>query len=207
MWFLFAVAAGAFGALALFKKDQEKPAPTPSQPAVAVTSIGLRARGDDPSPTSRDLPSPLKNVSDAAWTRFVTAMRSAKLGDVSPSNALGIFEIMPRRLADLGILVNTRRVKSPVSGRTVVVGEFVAPLTEAAFLTCPVAQYNAFRDSVKDYAARIDRGELAVPAGLTKSGALAVLQRCGPSGLSTWEDEKRRFPATVAVVKRANEVF
>ena len=45
------------------------------------------------------------------------------------------------------------------------------------------------------------------PVGMTLSGALAVLQRCGPSGLVTWNDAGKRFPATVTLYERANGIF
>ncbi len=151
------------------------------------------------------LTSPLPGIADAAWTRFVRACAQSALGAVTDSNALGMFEMMPRRLADFGFVENLKRVKAP-SGRMVWVGDFVAPLTCEAFLHSPKAQYNAFTSSMADYAARIWRGVVEKPADVSLSGALALLHRLGPQGLESWQKGKR-FEATRVVFERAQGIF
>lgn len=163
-------------------------------------------RGDFTVPT--ELPG---LASDAAWTRFARAVQSASPGAVSPSNALGMFEMKPRRLADLGLMATSSQVRTP-SGRMVWVGDFVAPMTKDKFLRDSGAQYRAFADSMRAYVAGMKDGSVPTPdggrpKGMTLSGALAILHRCGPSGLKTWNDEEKRFSDTVALYERANGIF
>ncbi len=156
----------------------------------------------------RVLKSEVPDITDAAWTDFVMALRTAALGAVSASNALGMFEMKPRRLGDLGLMRNLRCQRSP-TGRLVWVGDFVAPMTQRTFLDKADAQYRAFCDSMLGYVKHIN--ELLPAEGVdddtTLSGALAILHRCGPSGLRTWNDEAERFSDTVTLYERANGIF
>ena len=163
------------------------------------------------APAERVLKSEIPNVSDKAWTRFVLAMKTAEPGAVSASNDLGMFGIKVRRLADLGLVLDVRQVRSPV-GRLAWIGDFVPPLTQRKFLSSASEQYAAFVASMRRYIEGLVDGTLPRPEGgpaegMTLSGALAVLHRCGPSGLRTWCDEDDRFPDTVALYERANGAF
>lgn len=153
------------------------------------------------------LSSPLPDVSDEAWTRFVHLCAQAPLRSVSASNALGMFEMFPRRLADLKLVENLRRTKAK-SGRTVWTGRFVAPMTAEKFLTDAQIQYRVFCLSMLDYAKQITRGEISVSAncGLTMSGVLALLHRCGPRGVESWT-KGNSFESTRQFVERAQGVF
>ena len=151
------------------------------------------------------LRSEISGVSDEHWSQFVRHMGNPELlSTVSESNALGMFQLMPRRLADLGIVTNVQRAKSP-AGRTIWVAVFVPPMTCAAFLRSPQEQYRAFARSMRDYADRLQSGEVS-RGMLSLSGALAVLHRAGPRGLQTWT-RGERFPATIAVHERVAGVF
>lgn len=151
--------------------------------------------------------SPLPGVTDAAWTRFVYVCATAPARHVSASNAYGMFEMFPRRLADFGLVENLRRTRA-TSGRVVWEGDFVAPLTAELFLSSPRAQYRAFCLSIVDYAERIARGDIKVSAaaGLTMSGVLALLHRSGPQGVDSWTKGKC-FETTRSLVGRAQGVF
>lgn len=151
------------------------------------------------------LSSILPGVSDEDWTEFVSAMATAELGKVSPSNALGMFEMMPRRLADLGLVEGIARTKSP-AGKTIWVAVFAPPLTCDTFLRSLSIQYRVFCKSILDYFRRLESGEIEMLEDVSLSGALALLHRCGPSGLKTWASSER-FPSTVATFQRANGVF
>lgn len=153
------------------------------------------------APVRRVLRSELAGIEDDAWTDFVLAMKTQELGAVSASNELGMFGLRPRRLADLGLMRNLKGVRSPTE-RMIWIGEWVPPLSEAKFLADPRLQYRAFCESMKRYAA----GMGAIPDGLSLSGALAVLHRCGPGGLETWSREER-FPSTEALVEKTNGIF
>lgn len=166
-----------------------------------------------PTPPARPrlLKSELDGIADEAWTEFVRAMKVQDPSGISASNEIGMFGMKPRRLADLGLIHNLTGARSPL-GRMVWVGEWKKPLTQEKFLASPKAQYAAFNTSMRRYVAGIEDGSIAMPGDdmpedLTLSGALAVLHRCGPSGLVTWDDVEDRFPATVALVERTNGIF
>jgi len=158
-------------------------------------------------PARRFLASEISGVPDEAWTGFTLAMKIQAPGAVSASNELGMFGIRLRRLADLGLVKNLRKTRSP-TGHMVWLGDWVPPLTQKLFLDTPRYQYKAFAGSMRRYDRALRDGLMAHrPEGLTLSGMLAVLHRCGPSGLESWARRDRRFPATVEVVERANGIF
>lgn len=148
----------------------------------------------------RSLQSEIENVDDADWTDFVLAMKTQEPGAVSASNEMGMFGMKPRRLADLGLMRNLKGVRSPTD-RMVWIGEWVPPFSEAKFLASPALQYQAFSESMRRYVAGIE-----VPEEMSLSGALAILHRCGPNGLRSWSGGER-FPSTVALFERANDIF
>lgn len=153
-------------------------------------------------PTS--LVSPLESVSNDAWSAFVNAMITAPTSAVSGSNALGAFEMMPRRLVDLGYLKGElERTRSKKSGRTIWAATNSDDHTRATkFLKNLSLQYQAFMSSMKDYASKFSTGAVKLPADCTLSGALAVCHRAGVSGLSG-----SRFPATQIAHSKANGIF
>lgn len=157
----------------------------------------------------RVLKSEIPGISDEAWTDFVLAMKTASPGSVSASNAHGMFELKIRRLADLGYAKNLSYKRSPL-GRMVWAGDFVAPLTRDKFLKDRGLQYKVFCESIKDYLAKLQSGQIAQPedddGALSTSGMVAILHRCGPNGLARWQDELR-FPETVELCERANGIF
>lgn len=189
------------------------------QPAEPVYAFPEAAKPDHELPRPEPkfiLKSELPNVPDAAWTKFAHAMQTAAVGAVSKSNALGMFELTPRRLADLGLVTNIEKTRgaADASGksRMVWVGEFVPPMTSRKFLSNPVAQYRAFSRSMKDYVEGMRAGSVPVPDGgrprdMTLSGALAVLHRCGPSGIKTWNDAGDRFEQTEQLYGKVNGIF
>lgn len=169
----------------------------------------LVARGDtlvDEDESLVLLKSELFGVSDEAWTRFVTSQKTADVGTVSLSNALGMFETMPRRLADLGFVEKLTRTKSP-TGRVVWTARFIPPVTSDIFLTNPELQYKAFVASVKDYAEKLGKGDIHSDNSMSLSGKLAILHRCGPNGLNTWNNTKDRFVSTIQAFEKSKDIF
>jgi hypothetical protein len=160
------------------------------------------ARGDSLFDDNVDvqLPSELPGVSDEAWTKFVCLAATAGTGDVSASNALGMFELSPRRLADIGLVHKLARSKK--GKRTVWVGEFVPPMTSDKFLRNTQMQYRAFCLSIRDYASNM----VGKPENMSLSGALAILHRAGPKGLISWENGSR-FGDTQALYDKLSGVF
>lgn len=179
-------------------------------PPLTLKLVPYEAPGIGEAPRARVLKSEIDKVSDAAWTKFVTSMRTASTGSVSSVNAMGAWEMRPKRLADLGLVKNVRPEKGP-SNSTAWRCEFVAPLTQKIFLENAGVQYRVFAASMRRYVAGLRDGSIDRPknavVGLTLSGMLAVLHRCGPGGLKTWGDMTRRFGDTIALVERVNGVF
>ena len=160
-------------------------------------------------PRFRVLESQIPGVSDEQWTEFALAMKTADQRS-SADNALGMFQMKPRRLADLGLMTNVRSSRS-LTGRMAWKGDWVAPLTERKFLESAAEQYNAFGASMRRYVAGLEDGSVAqpesgVPTDMTMSGALAVLHRCGPNGLIRWCSGDR-FPETEALFEAVNGIF
>jgi hypothetical protein len=151
------------------------------------------------------LKSEIPGISDEEWAQFVRSMITAPVSAVSPSNALGMFEMKPRRLADLGLVGKLSRTKAP-SGRTVWTAVFVSPMTSDKFLKSPRAQYKVFSLSMRNYAKRIANGEIIKEPDMTLSGSLAILHKAGPNGLKTWK-EGQRFPSTQAIHDRISGIF
>lgn len=161
---------------------------------------------EPPVVESKTLPSPISHVPREAWTTFCRAMQTQRLGQVSESNSLGLFELKPRRLGDLG-LVDRLSLTRASNGRMVWVGSFKPPLSAKAFLTNPLLQYNSFVQSMVSYMREIRNGSIVLPDGMSLSGALAILHRCGPKGIVNWHQEKGRFPDTKAAYERAKDIF
>lgn len=164
-----------------------------------------------PPATSRMLESPFDDVPDEAWTDFVLAMKTQAPSASSASNELGMFAMKVRRLADLGLVTNLKNSRGP-TGRMVWTCDWVSPMSENAFLASPKQQYKAFVVSTKRYYNGLLDGTIEMPDdgrpdGMTLSGALAILHKCGPNGLKTWSDEDDRFPSTRALYDGANGAF
>ena len=172
-----------------------------------VPSGGFIARGDDFLDEGEEggLKSQLPGVSDECWTQFVKALMTAKVDSVSDSNAVGIFEIMPRRLADLGIVRNVKRTRGP-SNRVLYVAAFVPPMTSDRFLRSPQKQYEVFCASIIDYDGRMGTGEIERDPQMSRSGALALLHRCGPRGLETWKSGEQ-FENTKKIYDKVAGIF
>ncbi len=181
------------------------------QIAAEVEAADDRERPTPAALVDRALPSPIASVGNEAWTEFAIAMKTQDPTAVSASNEYGMFAIKPLRLVDLGLMSDAEHSRAPV-GRMAWVGRWVAPLTEEDFLSNPRLQYKAFCASMKRYANGIVSGSVPYPDGgldgVTLSGALAILHRCGPNGLVRWAtDAGNRFPTTLALFTRANGIF
>ena len=154
------------------------------------------------------LPSELPNVSDAAWTAFALTMKVADVKAVSDSGSLGMFEMRPRRLGDLGLMKNVKPGNTRITKHMRWTGEWVAPLSEKKFLASAELQYRAFARSMQNYLTGILDGSIdSSNVELSLSGMLAVLHRCGPNGLSVWANEENRFPETAELVAAVDGIF
>lgn len=181
--------------------------------AVAERATVDLARPPEPVAPARQrlLKSKIKGVSNEAWSDFVQAMTVGNVNTVSEGNEFGLYAMKPRRLADLKLIKDLRCMQSP-TGRVIWVGEWIAPMTRDKFLGSEDAQYLAFSSSMQRYVEGLKSGDVPQPddgwpEGMTVSGALGILHRCGPSGLRTWNDAANRFPATVELFEKVNGIF
>ena len=126
--------------------------------------------------TAAPLTSPLAGVSDDAWRSFVRAMTVRPAVDPEGAKGHGCFDLRPRRLAELDLA------------------------TPSTFEEC----YAAFAKSVATYLDDIDAERLTVPEGVSRAGALALLQRGGRGALAAYPD---MFTDTREVYDRARECF
>ncbi len=146
------------------------------------------------------LKSPLPGVSDAGWDAFVRALDVQPADAVSASGGLGSYDIRPRRLVEIGLAENFRIDREP--GRRDRQGcDFKS---SKLFLADPRRQLAALARSIARYHAEVASGAIQVPAGLSLSGALAILHRGGRGALAAWPD---LFDDTRELLKRTERCF
>lgn len=158
----------------------------------------------------------LSGITTEQWTAFIHALsvddcrgpgrgKPRPFGAVGPGGALGAFAMRPTRLGDLGLMRKVTRSIDAETGGRVWSGSFVPPMTAQKFMTSPLVQYNALVESMRRYDAWLRESFGNSMAGMTRSGALALLHRLGPGALRKWEAHKE--PSTVALFERANGLF
>jgi len=157
---------------------------------VLLALFGKSAEAGEKSPTTKTaagekvLKSPLASVTDAQWTAFVRAMATAPFSFESPKNFFGAFLFGIRRLADLGVVKNPRKVG------TIWVGDWVKP--KEVFLSSPALQYEVFGKSMKAYVSVIAKryqsaiGTTINGKKVTLSGLLGAAHAAGGEGLGKW---------------------
>ena len=144
--------------------------------------------------------SELPGVADAAWDAFVRAMSVSVIKGCSKGGGIGSFDLRPVRLGELSVMENLRREEAP-PGRWVgdLAGRY-AGLREDAIL-----QYEVFVMSVRAYDEEILAGEIAVPGGVTRSGAHAVLHCGRRQALAEWPEGA--FKTTRELFNKVNNLF
>jgi hypothetical protein len=178
----------------------------------AATLRSARWRGQPPA-----MPfayrSPIPEATDEQWARFVRLMQTGDLAAVTPSGQVGVFQTRVKRLQDLGLARDVRRVAGDGGARWT--ATFKPPLTLARLLADPLLQYRIFAASMRRYRSEIlERHRDAIgketegrPA--TLSGLLAVAHHAGPA-LASWltnPEDRRRFEKTTAAYGRTTGVF
>lgn len=138
----------------------------------------------------------LDGVSDVEWDAFVRALSTHTIRNVSLAGGIGSFDLRPRRLGELGVMINMRRDK-----RGAWVGD-LAPKFEHLGANAG-QQFEVFALSMKKY--DIELASTARPEGVSRSGRLAILH-CGGSGaLEKWPEGA--FKTTKAIFDRSNGIF
>jgi hypothetical protein len=166
-----------------------------------------------PSSVQRQaLASPLEEVSDEDWTKFVAALRTADLNSVTDSGALGMFGFKLRRLEDIGLMKNVSPINDRKKGKGKMswTGDWVLPLSQDIFLGSPSIQYRALAASSQLYTLALTDGEIKQPeieGEISLSGVLALLHKCGARGFEQWSDKDKRKPSTIALFEAANGLF
>ena len=157
--------------------------------------------------------SPIPEASDQQWARFVRLMQAGDVAAVTPSGQLGIFQTRLKRLQDLGLARDVRRVNGDGGARWT--AAFRPPLTLARLLADPLIQYRIFVASMRRYRSQILAehraaiGTVIEGKPATLSGLLAVAHHAGPA-LASWlasADDRRRFAKTTAAYGRSTGVF
>jgi len=157
--------------------------------------------------------SPIPEASDEQWARFVRLMQTGDVAAVTPTGQVGVFQTRLKRLQDLGLAHDVRRVQG--EGTANWTATFRLPLTLARLLSDPLLQYRIFVVSMKRYRDEVlARHRAAIGTAIegkvaTLSGLMAVSQHAGPA-LASWlasEADRQRFKQTTAAYGRTTGVF
>jgi hypothetical protein len=169
------------------------------EPAAGV--VGARGKG------RRDL----NDLDPEAWAEFVSVMETAPRNKVSARYKLGAFQMDARRLADVGVMTEAKKVSyGPEMG--VWMGKWTPGLSESEFLGSMPLQYAAFVRSRRATAPQVSKhvGTAVEGKTATLSGLLGVAHVAGVAGVESWVNEpavRRRFGTTTSVFHRCNGIF
>jgi hypothetical protein len=149
------------------------------------------------------IPSPLKSATAAAWERLCCALEMQHLEEVSESGGLGMYDMRPRRLVELGYAHDLKTTRT-AKGRQIHVCEFILPWTQTRFLSNPLAQRTALSQSMRVYEGEILSGKIVKPKDASISATLVILHRGGRGALKAWPE---MFDETKALYERARGLF
>ena len=138
----------------------------------------LRARAA--APAGDDVyRSPIPEASDEQWARFVRLMQAGDVAAVTPSGQVGIFQTRLKRLQDLGLARDVRRVNGEGGARWT--ATFRPPLTLARLLADPLLQYRIFVASMRRYRERDPGASTAPQSGRRSRASPRRCPGCSPS--------------------------
>jgi hypothetical protein len=180
-------------------------------------ALALKARADG---AKQLIPSPWKEITDSAWTRFCSVIADGhKAGTVNPKGFFGIFQLGVRRLVDLGIMANpkSRNIvdpSNPSQHTRIWEGRWVKP--QEQFLSDPQMQYKLFVKSMELYRNIISEKYSKVigldidgkPA--TLSGLLALAHTAGSEGMHKWLTTgsiRNKFTWVTEAYHKTNGIF
>ena len=158
--------------------------------------------------------SPIPEASDEQWARFVRLMQVGDVAAVTPTGQVGVFQTRLKRLEDLGLVRDVRRVQHAGAAPSWT-ATFRPPLTLARLLSDPLLQYRIFVVSMKRYRDEVLArhrdaiGTVIEGKPATLSGLMAVSQHAGPA-LGSWlasEADRKRFKQTTTAYGRTTGVF
>lgn len=146
------------------------------------------------------------------WMIFEKSMIKQGSAEIDSSGRLGMFGMSPKRLVDLGLVVDT--AKGP-NGKWAV-GKWSEGWSSEKFLGDPKVQQKAFRRSMREYTRTIGAlykealGKSVHGKPVTCSGLLSVAHMAGGRGLGSWLSNKtvrEKFPQTTKVFLNATGMF
>jgi hypothetical protein len=158
--------------------------------------------------------SPLPDVSEEQWTKYVKKSRTHRGNAVSDNFKLGAYQLSARELADAGFMTSAKKVDE--EGHSVWVGEWAPGKSLEEFLSSPAQQYEALVALTKLHAGRIAEkhaeviGTTIESEKVTLSGLLAVARKAGQGGLASWlksAKERSSFKDTTERFKQFNGMF
>lgn len=163
------------------------------------------------------IPSPWKDVTSAAWTRFVRVMTAGRPPTAeNPRGLFGMFQIPVRRLVDLGVMADpkSKMVKTEKGQMRVWEGTWIIP--KEKFLGDPKLQYEVFLRSMELYRSIIAEKYkpvigMAIEGGkpATLSGLLALAHTSG-AGMHKWLTNgtiRSKFTWVTDAYRKANGIF
>lgn len=165
-----------------------------------------------PAPSLVLSESPFADVQLDKWGKFVKAMKTLPLNNISPGYGFGMFNMGMRALGDIGLVSNLHQGK--YDGRNVWLGDWNPPLTQDTFLSNPNNQLKAFT-AFASYLEKAIRsrymgfiGQKIGNVPTTLSGLIAVGYYAGLGGLDSWLNQPMtRKAATTAYFNKYNGIF
>lgn len=205
----------------IIRQVKDKVPPTKTELEVAseaATSAGFTMLGEELSKKADEapetigkkvgLPSPIQGVSDDAWTGFVRKMKVGNPEDIDDKGNVGMFGMTVRRLTDLGIFKDPKKVGGVWNANWQV--------PKQQLLSSPNLQYKLFEKSMLGHVGfiknKLDKGIGIQIQGKksTLSGLLAVAHRAGAEGMKNWvssPEQQAKFPGTTALYLSMNGIF
>lgn len=160
--------------------------------------------------------SPLPGTDPGDWEKFSSALKSNMAPDAAERGRVGSYAISMRRLADLGIVKNAKKVPVPGDSRKDTWRADWTGTTQQKFLGDEGLQQEVLARSLRDYADQIRNkysAAIGKPLGddvVTLSGLLGVAHVAGLRGLESWlrsGDERQKFSGTTKVFEATNGIF
>jgi hypothetical protein len=156
---------------------------------------------------------PPLGLSKEQWMAFLRAAICGNPRTINRSFRLGTFGLTIRRLCDLGVMSNPRRMR--FNGNPVFDADWRLPWTLDVFQRQPMQQYGLFEQSIVQYSKAPtvveSLGETVDGKAVTMSGALMLANRAGLSGMRSWirssNDRERYSHNTTAFFQKANAIF
>lgn len=181
--------------------------------------LALQKRSELAGASGTKIPSPWKDVSDSAWTRFATAVAEGHaVSEVNPRGFFGIFQLGVRRLCDLSVMSSPRsRNEKGADGQNIRIWEGTWLISKENFFSDAKLQYDLFAKSMELYRNVIAEKykqvvglEIFPGQKATLSGLLGIAHMAGSEGMHKWltqSDIRQKFSWVTEAFKKTNGIF